>query len=392
MPGGDPVALGRQVVARCLAAGFAAAGVCAAEPSGRAREFRRWLAEGRHGEMRWLADDAETRLDVRRELPGARSVVMVADQYEPRGGRAEVAEGQGRLARYARGLDYHRVLKRRLHALADRLRVEHPGHEFRSFVDSAPVMEREHAARAGLGWIGKHTLLIHPRLGSWVLLGGMVTTLALRADPDAAEGDGGPVSDHCGTCTRCIDACPTGAIGPYTVDASRCISYLTIEHRAPIGPGLHGPMGAWVFGCDVCQEVCPHNTARRGEPTAANPAHAPLRTGLDLLAVLGWTRHDRSATLGPTALKRATLAMFKRNALIAAGNALAQGRAGGGALRAKIEDLAWSAREDALVRETARAVLARLSAPGPSAARATAPVGPGPGSPARARPTRRRAT
>src|SRR5262249_20142541 len=143
----------------------------------------------------------------------------------------------------------------------DSLRERFPAEQFRAFVDTAPVMEREHAARAGLGWIGKHTLIIHPRLGSYMLLGGVLTTMDIPA-PAAQR----RVTDHCGTCTRCIDACPTAAITPYSVDATRCISYLTIEHRGEIDPALHEGIGDWLFGCDVCQEVCPHNGGRDQTP------------------------------------------------------------------------------------------------------------------------------
>lgn len=357
----DPVELGRRIVAMCREVGFAAAGVCAAEKSHRAREFRAWLGEGRHGEMNWLAETVDARLDPASELPGVRSVVMVADQYAARGSVAREEPGQGRIARYAQGRDYHQVIKRRLHRVCDRLLEEFPGERFRAFVDTAPIAERDHAVRAGLGWIGKHTLVIHPRLGSWLLLGGILTTLPVAPEPDAEEGEGGLVPDHCGTCTRCIDACPTGAIEPYRVDASRCISYLTIEHRSPIADRLMDRMGSWLFGCDVCQEVCPHNSARPEAP-GASPLHASFRSGFELLKVLGWTRHQRSASLGPTALKRARLEMFKRNAIIASANAIKAGLGSrlGTRLRQKIEDLAWDAKETEMVRQTARDALARI--------------------------------
>jgi epoxyqueuosine reductase len=218
------------------------------------------------------------------------------------------------VARYARGDDYHVVMKERLHALCDGLRADHPDSELRAFVDTAPVLEREHAARAGLGWIGKHTLLIHPRLGSWMLLGGVLTTLDLAPPPEQ-----GSVNDHCGACTRCIDACPTGAISPYSVDGSRCISYLTIERRGPVDPVLAPLIGDRIFGCDVCQEVCPHNSARSAPPNAdalVRDDYAPRRPILDAEAVTGWSAADRARELSGSALKRATLDMIKRNAAI----------------------------------------------------------------------------
>ena len=302
----------------CREQGFALAGTAHAGPSGRAAEYLAWLASGRHGSMEYLARNTELRIEPARALPGARSVIMVADVYHSRSTppprrAANTARPAGSIARYARGLDYHAVMKRRLHALCDALRGHFAQDQFRAFVDTAPLPERELAARAGLGWIGKNTLLINPRHGSYTLLGGVLTTLDL--DSPAA-----PEPDHCGTCTRCIDACPTRALTPYSLDASRCISYLTIEHRADIDPALHAAIGDRVFGCDVCQEVCPHNSPR----DAAAPTrdeYAPRRTALDLLAVLGWTRDDRRDALRGSSMKRATLPMLQRNARIALTNA-----------------------------------------------------------------------
>ncbi len=316
-PENQPRELAHRAVGLCLDEGFALAGVCDASPSARGDALRAWLAAGMHGSMAWLAKHTDLRTDPARLLDGARSIVMVADLYASRadtgGGPSEPGggPGRGRVARYARGDDYHKTMKKRLHRVCDALRAEHPGAGFRAFVDTAPVPERELAARAGLGWIGKHTLLIHPRLGSWLLLGGFLTTLELepaaRAEPD-----------HCGSCTRCIDACPTGAITPYRVDARRCVSYLTIERREPIDPALHKGIGDWIFGCDICQEVCPHNTPRPGEdrfpPVGAHHNNRP--GSFDLLDVLGWDADARATALRGTAMKRATLAMWKRNASI----------------------------------------------------------------------------
>lgn len=342
----------------CLALGFARAGIAPAAPTSREREFLQWLGAGKHGEMTWLEEYLQERLDPRKLVSGARSVIMVADQYAARGEtpppEGDPARPVGRIARYVRGRDYHWVIKKRLHRLADSLRPRYPGHAFRTVVDTAPVLEREHAARAGLGWIGKHTLIIDPKAGSYLLLGGIITTLELEPPPEQT-----PVADHCGTCTRCIDACPTGAITPHSVDASRCISYLTIEHRGPIDPSLHAAMGEWVFGCDVCQEVCPHNTPRPGALDRVHEAYRPRQHGLDLLEMLGWSEEERRGAFTVSAMKRAKLEMMKRNALIAAGNVLRRREAP--ALRERIAALAENPGESELVRTTARQVLSSLA-------------------------------
>jgi len=361
----DALNLGRDIVHRCLALGFARAGVCEAAPSGREGELCAWLEGGRHGTMGWMEDHLAERCDPRRVLPGARSMILVADQYASRNDPPdERRRGAGRIARYARGRDYHRVMKKRLHALADELRAAHPEQEFRAFVDTAPVLEREHALRAGLGWIGKHTLLIHPRDGSYFALGGVLTTLAIEPPQEQER-----VADHCGSCTRCIDACPTDAITPYSVDARRCISYLTIEQREPIDPAFHEAMGDWLFGCDICQEVCPHNSPRgQGAPVApGRSGYAPRREGFDLLEVLGWTEADRREAFTTSAMKRATLAMMRRNAVICAANALreqASGARGRGsdsaapplahALCNRLREIAADEQEEKMVRDAAR--------------------------------------
>ncbi|MEQ8769965.1 MAG: tRNA epoxyqueuosine(34) reductase QueG [Phycisphaerales bacterium] len=352
--------LGDAVVSLCRDAGFAAAGVASVEPSRWERELRAWLDAGKHGTMAWLENNVEVRADPARLLDGARSAVMVADLYHARADADDppLEPGRGRIARYARGDDYHDVIKKRLHTLCDALRERFPDERFRAFTDTAPVLERELAQRAGIGWTGKHTLTIHPKIGSYLLLGGFVTTLALDK-PEAQES----VTDHCGTCTRCIDACPTDAITPYSVDATRCISYLTIEHRAPIDSRFHAAMGDWVFGCDVCQEVCPHNSPR--EPgqlpeggAARHRAYEPTRRPadrFDLLEVLGWSAEDRSRVLSKSAMKRATLAMWRRNAAIAAGNALGSNDLPD--LRARLATIASDDAEDPMVRDAARQAL-----------------------------------
>lgn len=341
-------ALTNDVLQRCTTLGFAAAGIATLEPSEWAAELRAWLDEGKHGEMGWLADTVAKRIEPTAVLPGARYAVMVADAYATGADAADEVKhaSRGRVARYARGRDYHRVVKARLHALSDELQEQYPGHAFRSFVDTAPVPERELAMRAGLGWVGKHTLLIRRGVGSWFLLGGVMTSLPLVVE-DARS------TDHCGGCTRCIDACPTDAITPYSVDASRCVSYLTIEQSGPIDAELRAGVGDWLAGCDVCQEVCPFN-----RPTAAvgaiNPAYAPRRTGFDLVDVLGWTEMDRRAAFASSSLKRVSLEQMKRNALVCLANAAreADGDERRRMLRA-IEDVRWRAGESDELRRLA---------------------------------------
>ncbi len=370
-----PSELAAQIMDLCRGMGFDLAGVCEAAPSARVESLRAWLAEGLHGEMEFMARDAALREDPRRfsvmVRPGdarrrgegdagvlpVRSFIVVGMMYSTRGHRDTPVRGSGRIARYARGRDYHREARRRLHALSDALRARFPAEGFLTFVDTVPIMERELAELAGLGWVGKHTLLIHPRLGSYFALGGVGTSLPLAPPPGQAR-----VSDHCGTCTRCIDACPTGAISPYRVDARRCISYLTIEHRSPIQPHLHPPMGDWLAGCDVCQEVCPHNSAR-GEPHAreGGESGAADRASLRLLDVLGWSPADRVRALQGSALKRLTLAMLKRNAIVVGGNLIARGEAEP-AMIARVREIAQDLGEPDMVRETAREALARRAA------------------------------
>jgi epoxyqueuosine reductase len=366
------IELSRAILERCRALGFALAGVARAAPSDRARELRQWLGAGRHGEMHYLASAEDVLVDPARLLPGARSIICVADRYHDGAADPPADPGagpRGRIARYARGRDYHRAMRLRLHALADELRASHPGAAFRSCVDTAPLLEREHAQRAGLGAVGKHTLLIEFGGSSYLLLGEIVTTLDLAPTEEPPSGPGAPdpgapdpgapapgSHDPCGTCTRCVDACPTGAIAPWSVDATRCISYLTIEHRGPIDRALHEPMGDWIFGCDVCQEVCPHNQpTERKRAAAVHGAYAPRRSAFALLEVLAWTEDDRRRAFAGSAMKRAKLVMMKRNALIAAGNALR--RRPDPALRARIEEIAAAEGEDELVRATARDVL-----------------------------------
>lgn len=351
--------LSEVIIERCKAYGFALAGVASAEPTAYASELRAWLAQGKHGEMSYIERNLDALLDPNKLLDGARSVICVADRYHDGSPDAPLVAGAGRIARYARGEDYHKVIKRRLHVLCDSLRRDFPQEKFRACIDTAPLLEREYAKRAGLGAIGKHTLLIGPDgMGSYLLLGEILTTMELSlSEPGAA--------DPCGTCTRCIDACPTDAITPWSVDPRRCISYLTIEHRNDVDDALQRGMNGWIFGCDVCQEVCPHNQpTKRALAQPKHSAYEPRRDAFDLLEVLGWTEEDRREQFTRSSMKRAKLNMMKRNALIAAGNAMESTANGSdhSALVQRLRDVAADGSEDELVRSTAQRVLARLGA------------------------------
>lgn len=326
-------ALTAEIKVRAAELGFDLVGVAPAAPSEYRDYLRQWLDEGRAGSMAWMQSRFGERTDPATYLPGARSVVCVALNYyvdlepEPVAKREEADASQGhpghpsseagqprrgRIARYVLGDDYHEIIKSRLHALADWMRQAAPSAQTRTCVDTAPLMEKELAARAGVGWVGKNTCLIHPRVGSWLLLGEIVTTIELPTDE--------PATDHCGTCTRCLDACPTGAlVAPYQLDARRCISYLTIEHHGEIEPALREKVGDWLYGCDICQDVCPHN---RRPPSTTDPALQPRfpSGSLDVDEVLGWTEEEYRARLRKSAMKRVKLPVLQRNARIVADN------------------------------------------------------------------------
>lgn len=213
--------------------------------------LREWLGKGYHATMQWMERNVEKRSDPRVIVPGARSVISIAvNYYTPE--QHDPNENEGKISRYAWGDDYHFHVTKRIQMLVDCIKQWQPESENRYYVDTGPMMDKAWAARAGLGWQGKHTNLITKEFGSWVFLGEIITTLDL--DPDA------PIEDFCGTCTACIDACPTDAIhDPYIVDSNRCISYLTIEHRGEIAESLGEKFDQWVYGCDICQDVCPWN-------------------------------------------------------------------------------------------------------------------------------------
>ena len=256
----------------------------------------------------------EVREDPRARLPGARSALCVVLQYHPLEGEEEP---QGdlwpRVARYARGRDYHDVMEKGLRRLARRIEEAFPGAGTRPYVDTGPVLERELAARAGLGVFGKNTNLLHRRWGSYFLLGELLLTLDLEATAE-------PLADICGRCTRCLDHCPTGALPEaYRLDARRCISYWTIEHRGDLPEAARRMVGDWVFGCDICQEVCPWNA----KPVAGSEGRLrlpPERRELDLASLLLLTRDDYVERFRKSPMKRAKLEGLQRNAAVAMGN------------------------------------------------------------------------
>jgi epoxyqueuosine reductase len=301
------MALTRTVKERALELGFDRVAIAAAAPPQHGAAFQRWLDAGYAGDMSYLARGREARLDPGRLLPGWRSVVAVALNYAPPG---DEPAWRG-IARYARGRDYHQVIRPRLHALKDTLRTAGgPDIRSRASVDTSAVLERSLAASAGLGWIGKNTNLIAPGLGSYFFIGIVLTTAELT--PDAT------VPDRCGTCTACLDACPTGAFAaPYTLDARRCISYLTIEHRGDIDESLHAGIGGWLFGCDVCQEVCPWN---RHAPPSSEPALAAGAPPDSPETLVGMTEAAFRERFRGSALKRARRAGLVRNARIVLAN------------------------------------------------------------------------
>jgi len=300
--------------ARALAAGFDVVRFARAETSETARnELRTFLDEGRHGEMGWLADKADRRADPRALWPAARSVIVMGVNYGPGSDPLEVLakHDRGAISVYAQNRDYHDLIKGRLKQFASWLSSTY-GVDVKVFVDTAPVMEKPLAQAAGLGWQGKHTNLVSRSFGSWLFLGEVFTTLEL--EPDTAE------SDHCGECHRCLDICPTRAfVGPYKLDARRCISYLTIEQKGPIPRDLRPLMGNRIYGCDDCLAVCPWN---KFASVTTEPAFAPRATlTAPLLADLA--KLDDAAfraLFSASPIKRIGRDRFVRNVLIAIGN------------------------------------------------------------------------
>jgi epoxyqueuosine reductase len=302
--------------------GFARLGVASSHPVEHADVFREWLAQDYHAQMSYMARNVKKRLCPAQLVEGARSVLCLAISYAPGGEETgptpshPPADARAFVARYARGRDYHRILKSRCYALMDRIRSVEPTFRGRAFVDSAPVAERSLAAAAGLGWIGRNGCLIAPGLGSYVLLCEIVSNLDLP--PDA------PLEGGCEGCNACVRACPTGALlGGGLVDARRCVSYLTIEHRGSICTDLRRGLGHRVFGCDRCQEACPHNHC----VPAGDPELTALRTplhDLPLAELLDWTETDWDQATRGSPIRRAKYHALLRNAAVASGNYLAQ--------------------------------------------------------------------
>jgi epoxyqueuosine reductase len=314
----SPEPLEARLKRRAAELGFALSGIAPAAPADGFERLREWLARGFAGEMGYLHRHAEARRHPASVLPEVRSVVMVGMEYA--GGSRQAAGGSpeepssvppaacrlppaARVARYARGPDYHDVIRDRLKRLLAWLREQAPGCRGRGVVDTAPLLERDFARRAGLGWVGKNTMLINKRRGSYFFLGALLTDLELTPDPPHT-------GSHCGTCTACLDACPTQAFaGPGWLDARRCISYLTIELRGSVPEDLRPGVGDWLFGCDICQQVCPWNRRDETAPEAVDPVE-----------LLGLSEEGFRDRFGGTALTRAGRAGLLRNAALVLGN------------------------------------------------------------------------
>jgi epoxyqueuosine reductase len=301
---------------RARALGFDACGIAPAAAHPELRFFREWLDRGYAGDMAYLHRSAERRADVRHVLPTARTVIVTATVYNTdRPYSTECTDAsRAQIARYAWGEDYHDVVGARLRQLVDWMReASAEPFDARAYVDTGPVQERVYAQHAGVGWIGKNTCVINPDLGSWIFLGAIICSLPLEVDA--------PSLDQCGTCALCIEACPTDAIvGPGVLDSNRCISYLTIEHRGDIPPPLRQPIGSHVYGCDVCQEVCPWNAVA---PRSGDPAWQPRAAwdGVDLVTLARRSDSDLASALRRSPMKRAKAEGLRRNVAIALDNA-----------------------------------------------------------------------
>jgi epoxyqueuosine reductase len=295
--------------------GFDLCGVARAEHYPELDYLPDWLASGYAGEMAWIGRNADRRADVRHVLPGARTVIATGTLYNTnRPYSDQQAPDVARISRYAWGDDYHDVLKTRLKTLLDWMRAHSPEpFEARAYVDTGPVQERVYAQYAGLGWIGKNTCLINAELGSWLFLAEIICTLDLDPDTQGLE--------QCGSCTRCLDACPTDAlVEPGVLDSGRCLSYLTIEHRGDVPPKYHASIGTQVYGCDICQEVCPYN---QPAPISGDSSWQP-RAGLDLPRLVDLARRSDDqlrALIKGTPMTRAKVAGLRRNLDIALVNA-----------------------------------------------------------------------
>jgi epoxyqueuosine reductase len=332
-----------RLKAQAHALGFELAGIAPATPADGFDRLRDWLERGFAGSMNYMHHHGAARRDPAAILPEVRSVLMVGMNYKP--AEEPAAPSRGKVARYARGQDYHDVLRERLNQLLTWLQTERPRCKGRGVVDTAPLLERDYARRAGLGWFGKNTMLLNRRLGSYFFLGALLVDLDLL--PDAPH-----ETRHCGTCTACLDACPTKAFpSPGVLDARRCISYLTIELKTAVPVELREGIGNWLFGCDVCQEVCPWN---RKVPAGMEPLLQPrpeLET-LDPLELLNLNDADFRVRFRGTALARTKRRGLVRNAALVLGNS--GDVAALPALRRALDDA------EPLVREAATWAIARI--------------------------------
>jgi epoxyqueuosine reductase len=305
-----------RVKAQALSLGFDLCGICRPEAYPELGFLAEWLKRGYSGDMAYLGRTRRVRSDVRHILPSAQSVIVTATNYNTSRPYSTAIDDPGvaRIARYAWGDDYHEVVLQRLNALWLWMRATHPDpFEAAVYVDTGPVQERVYAQHAGIGWIGKHTCVISARRGSWIFLSTIICSLPLEPDP--------PATDHCGTCTKCLEACPTGAIvEPYVLDARRCLSYLTIEQKKAIPDAHADAAGAYVYGCDICQDVCPWNHAPL---VSAAPEWQP-RPGLDAPRLVDlWRKSDAelAEALTGSAMTRAPIESLRRNLAVALGNA-----------------------------------------------------------------------
>ena len=307
-------ALAQELKHRAVALGFEPVGL-AAVPAGeridlRTAALQRWLAAGHQASMAWMADPRRQRIEAL--LPGVRSLLAVGLNYHV---ATERAPGSLAVARYGWGRDYHRLIDGRLRQLGRWLETQAPGVRWRACVDSAPLLDKAWAEQAGLGWIGKNGNLIHRRRGSWFLIGHLLTNLALPADS--------PAEPLCGSCSRCLDACPTGAIPePFVVDARRCIAFHTIENRDPVLPeAISAAMGPWVAGCDICQDVCPWNHQPLASSTDPDLQPRPWLLNLKAAEAIGWSDSDWDQRLRASTLRRIKPWMWRRNLLASSGGA-----------------------------------------------------------------------
>lgn len=345
--------LSAQIKDQARALGFELVGIAPATEADGFAHLEAWLANGYAGEMEYMSRHSEAHRHPRSILPTVKSVVMVGINYKSQelGDRSQASGVTGRVSCYAGGLDYHDVIRAKLKSLLEWIQQVSPGTRGRAVIDTAPLLERDFARRAGLGWFGKNTMLIDKKLGSTFFLGALLLDIELPADPPFE-------TSHCGTCTRCLDACPTDAfVAPYQLDARRCISYLTIELRGPIPEKLRPLMDDWIFGCDVCQDVCPWN---RKSPTGTESALQPNVTGprVDLIELLSLTEEAFRDRFRHTPLWRPRRAGIVRNAAIALGNSGDERAIP--ALTQALDD------EDEIVREAAAWAIARIRAANPT--------------------------